>query len=249
MHTIDDDPWVSRSLRELGEWSESEMDVMRNTFKILESLYPDGIEVVEAGAYIGDMTIPISKIVKKVYAFEPQPEIRGILEKNLELNGITNVEVLPYALGHENRMITFTPNDALCSPGSTQMSLGTDGEVEVEMRTLDSFGLRPQFIKADIEGMEIFMVNGAQETFKEAGPIFMFEVDTVPVPGAPSWDDVCRTIGYFMWQKLECPIYNPKNWKRAMNTFANYASYMGLAVPMFGPNGKAMFEEIQKSYT
>ena len=247
MHLIDDDPWVCRSLREQGEWSESEMDVMRDIFKILEPLYPDGIEVVDAGAYIGDLTIPISKLVKKVYAFEPQPEVRHLLETNLELNHITNVEVLPYALGHMNCPISFTPNTALGSPGSTQMRMDDSGVLKAEMRTLDDLNISPQFIKADVEGMEMFLLNGAQETLKRSGPILFYERDTVPIPGAPEWDDLYRTLGYFVYQKLTCPIYNNNNFNKAPNTFGNYASMMGLAVPLFGPNGKAMLEEIQKS--
>ena len=90
MHVIESDVWVSRSLSELGEWSESEMDVVRTVFKILRPVYPDGIEVVDAGAYIGDLTIPISKLVKKVYAFEPQQEVAYILRKNLELNNMSD---------------------------------------------------------------------------------------------------------------------------------------------------------------
>ena len=252
MHTIDDDPWVSRSLREQGEWSESEMDVMRTTFTILcqAPIYRDsGIEIVDAGAYIGDLTIPLAQLtwVNKVYAFEPQPEVREILEKNIELNSITNIEVMPYALGHMNGPISFTPNTALGSPGSTQMRLDDSGEVKGEMRTLDSFGLAPQFIKADVEGMEMFVLNGAQETLKRSGPILFYERDTIPVPNAPEWDDLFRTLGYFIYQKLTCPIFNPKNFNHAPNTFGNYASLMGLAVPLFGPNGRMMLDEIQKS--
>jgi FkbM family methyltransferase len=249
MHTIDDDPWVSRSLREQGEWSESEMDVMRTTFNILSPACPDGIDIIDAGAYIGDLTIPLAKLayVNKVYAFEPQPEVREILEKNLALSNITNVEVMPYALGHMNGPISFTPNDALHSPGSTQMRLDDEGDIKGEMRTLDSFDLNPHFIKADVEGMEMFLLNGAQETLKRSGPILFYERDTVPVAGAPDMDDLFRQLGYFIYQKLVCPIFNPKNFNKAPNTFGNYASLMGLAVPLFGTNGKIMLEEIRKS--
>ena len=248
MQTIDDDPWVSRSLRELGEWSESEMDVMRITFKILEPLYPDGIEVVDAGAYIGDLTIPIAQVTKRVYAFEPQPEVRQILENNLKLNGVQNVDVMPYALGHTNCPISFTPNDALHSPGSTQMRLDDAGQEKAEMRTLDSFDLNPQFIKADVEGMETLLLNGAQETLKRSSPIIFYERDTRSVDGTPDADDVFRQLGYFIWQKLTCPIFNRNNFNKAPNTFSNYASMMGMAVPLYGPNGKRMLEEIQKIF-
>jgi FkbM family methyltransferase len=248
MHTIDDDPWVSRSLRELGEWSESEMDVMRITFEMLKPLYPYGIDVVDAGAYIGDLTIPIALSVKNVFAFEPQPEIRQILENNLDLNGNTNVKVMPYALGNYNGQITFTPNDALHSPGSTQMRLDNAGSDKAEIRTLDSFDLNPQFIKADVEGMETFLLDGARATLKRSSPIIFYERDTIPTPGVPNVEDLLRELGYFVWQKLTCPIYNEHNFNKAPNTFANYASMMGMAVPLYGPNSKRMLEEIEKLF-
>jgi hypothetical protein len=115
------------------------------------------------------------------------------------------------------------------------------------MRTLDSFGLAPQFIKADVEGMEMFLLNGAQETLKKSGPVLFYERDTVPVEGTPDMDDLFRMLGYFVYQKLVCPIYNPNNFNHAPNTFGNYSSMMGLAVPLFGLNGKIMLEEIRKS--
>lgn len=249
MHLIDDDPWVSRSLREQGEWSESELTVMREIFDILKLQYPDGIEVVDAGAYIGDLTIPMSRLVKKVHAFEPQPEVADILKKNLDLNGITNVEVFPYALGHRNGPVTYNQLDALHSPGSTQMSMDDTGSSDAEMRTLDSFGINPQFIKVDVEGMEMFVLNGAKETLKLSGPILFFEHDIAStVPNAPPWDDYLRERGYFIYRKMGCPIYNPENFKKAPNTFANYASMMALAVPLFGPNSKLMLDDIQKAY-
>ncbi len=53
--------------------------------------------VVDVGANIGAVTIPLAKVAKKVYAIEPL--FYKELEENLLLNGLTNVEVLPICIG------------------------------------------------------------------------------------------------------------------------------------------------------
>ena len=45
------------------------MDVMRTTFQILSPGYPDGIEMVDAGAYIGDLTIPLAQLGEESLRF------------------------------------------------------------------------------------------------------------------------------------------------------------------------------------
>jgi FkbM family methyltransferase len=244
MWVIEGDPWVSRSLVELGEWSEAELVVIKSVLDTLRPGTPEGLVVVEAGAYIGDLTIPMSRMVQKVYAFEPQPEIAEILARNLELNGVRNVEILPFALGHMDMGISFTPNAPGDSPGSTQMMPSGQGQVEGEMRTLDSFGIHPHFVKADVEGMETLLLQGGQETFKKDGPVFFYECDTVITPGETT-EKMLQKIGYFLYQKYAFPIWQPGNFRGAGNTFGYTGSLMGLGVPLFGKNGRALVETIQ----
>ena len=242
LETIDSDPWISRSFRELGEFSESEVDVLRVLFEVLGEVHPEGLEVVDAGAYVGDLTIPMARLTQKVYAFEPQKEVREVLERNLVRNNITNVEVFPYALGHVNSPVSFNTGEC---PGSTQMRMDGRGRELGEMRTLDSFGISPQFIKADVEGMEVFLLAGARETLQRSAPLLFYERDTVVIPGMLPWEDVLRRLGYFLWRKMSCRIWNPENYKgEAVNTFEEYASLMGLAVPLFGENGGKLLEGV-----
>lgn len=45
----------------------------------------------------------------------------------------------------------------------------------VPVITLDSFGLRPDFIKIDVEGMELDVLLGAETTIRAHHPVVMFE--------------------------------------------------------------------------
>lgn len=233
MYVIDSDPWVSRSLQVLGEYSEREMDLVRSVFPLIKSLRPR-FEVVDGGAYIGDMTIPLSRLADHVHAFEPQPEVREILEANLALNGITNVTVYPYALGHENKSLTFNSSgrsDPL-SYGSQQMDLDAGPGIPVEMRTLDSLGIQAGFIKLDIEGFEYFALWGAKELLARDRPVLFLERDTVVIAGAPPIAEYLQRFGYVGYN-LNCLMWNADNFNQTTeDIFYNVASLMTLGVPL-----------------
>ncbi len=46
---------------------------------------------------------------------------------------------------------------------------------DIEIRPLDSFNLSPNFIKLDVEGMELEVLIGASETILRSRPVIMFE--------------------------------------------------------------------------
>ena len=65
--------------------------------------------IIDCGSSYG-MSIFYFKMVhpnSKILAFEPQTDIRKILEKNIEKNNFTNVTILPYALSDKNQSINY----------------------------------------------------------------------------------------------------------------------------------------------
>jgi len=96
--------------------------------------------VVDIGANIGAMTIPYAKVAKKVYAVEPL--YYNELEDNIELNGLTNVEVLRCGIGEGGGM-----------------EIEFDGrKKEVTLMTFAGLkrkiGMQIDFLKIDGEGCE-----------------------------------------------------------------------------------------------
>ena len=229
MKVFNEDPWVGRSLTLLGEYSESELDYMKMFIELI-SAKEGPIEMVEAGAYIGDMTIPLSRLVKKLYAFEPQKEVREVLLQNLEMNGIENVEVFPYALSSEPRKFYYGSEPPEAGAGGQMMKTEEDVN-EVEAITLDSLNLSPGFIKADIEGMEIPFLAGAVDTLRRTRcPLFM-EFDTVILEGHPPLADVLAQMGYDVY-KFFFPMYLRKNFNNNPNNpFGLTVSKMLLGAP------------------
>ena len=68
--------------------------------KVINNEWFEGVKptdtVVDIGANIGAITIPLAKAVKKVYAIEPVYSEE--LGANIKLNNLTNIEVFSYGI-------------------------------------------------------------------------------------------------------------------------------------------------------
>jgi ubiquinone/menaquinone biosynthesis C-methylase UbiE len=67
-------PYIGKCFELYGQYSESEISVMR-------AFLGEGSTVIDVGANIGDLTIPLAKIVGssgRVYAIESQPRADGV---------------------------------------------------------------------------------------------------------------------------------------------------------------------------
>jgi len=131
-----------------------------------------GDVVFDIGAYVGDTALWFSKAVGshgKVYAFEPEPRNFEKLKANLERNKVTNVIPLQLALSeNEGEMRVATGGSS-----STMTQAGTGTLVKVT--TIDKFAEanklpRVDFIKMDVEGHELKVLEGAHETIKTFKP-------------------------------------------------------------------------------
>lgn len=218
MWIFKDDLGCSKLIREYGEYSELELAIMK-------SYITSESTVLDVGAHIGAFTIPLARIAKKVYAVEPQVEVRQILEKNIELAEVDNVTVLPFALGWKREQRFYNPN-ALAS-GSVTMD--KTGMQEVDVHPLDALGLAPDFIKIDAEGMDLAILAGGIETIKKYRPYIFAE--------QPRDQNDFSLINYlgalgYISAPVNLPMYVPNNWNNnPTNHFPGTAHLMVLAVP------------------
>jgi len=132
--------------------------------------------VLDAGANIGNHTIFFSKICKArmVYSFEPLKTVFSMLEKNLELNGITHVSRHNLALGASSGFATIQGCTS-ANIGSTKFGMDDRGDFEVI--TLDSMDLKQlDFCKVDVEGMQLEFLKGAINTLERCKPVIWIEM-------------------------------------------------------------------------
>jgi FkbM family methyltransferase len=130
--------------------------------------------VLDAGSWIGDFAAYASAKGASIYAFEPSDMVYGYLVKTAELN--KNIYPVKKGLGNVKTMAAFTC-DADKSEANAIVSRNfTDTQKQVvEITTIDVFVEENNlscvdFIKADIEGYERYMLEGAKKTLGKFAP-------------------------------------------------------------------------------
>ncbi len=143
------------------------------TDSVLHKILKPGMTVFEIGACEGYFTVLISKLIGekgRCYSFEPMPKYADYLEKNIQLNSLTNVIQMRKAVGlKDSEPITFSDEDETSyraisklwnfSPlKSIDQSAGATARNRVEVISISQFmkekNLRPDLIFIDVEGCE-----------------------------------------------------------------------------------------------
>ena len=119
---------------------------------------------LDIGSNIGQWTRPLAKRFKSVVCFEPNPNFRQCFEKNIQEK---NVLLWPYGLSDKEHKAKQDFNSTVLHE--------EDGDIDC--RTLDSFGLtNVDFVKIDVDGFEIPLLNGARETLTKNDPVINIEM-------------------------------------------------------------------------
>jgi FkbM family methyltransferase len=181
-------------------------DKKENDFLYFLKLIPEDGIVLDIGANIGIMSIPLSKRVPKgmVYAFEPMPDNYLALQKVIQLFKVENIYVYRCALGDENKTIEMIlpVQDSIKNQGLTHVvhdSLTEFNEgikFSTLQRTLDSVAneIKIPFhaIKIDVENFEYFVFKGGMESLEKYRPIIYCEL----------WDDEKRESCFEIMKEL-----------------------------------------------
>ncbi len=155
---------------------------------------------LDLGAYVGTISVPMAKVAKAVHSFEPVKENRDLLERNIQINNLTNVTVHPVALGSHAGHVSLT----LPNPDYDAASFAVQGEGDIPMVTLDSLSLAPSFIKMDVEGYEYEVLKGAAGTIQKHKPVIFFEMNMVETRKQGDWwlrrvPGLLRSYGYELY--------------------------------------------------
>lgn len=138
---------------------------------------------VDIGAHMGTYALSLAPYCKEVHAFECQRNTYYQLCAGIALNELYNVYPHNFALGkaEDNEKLMSLKITSEDGGGSSICNLPSNlrclREEQVVVRSLDSFHLENVgFLKIDVEGSEINVLKGAEETLKKSGwPPFIFE--------------------------------------------------------------------------
>ncbi len=150
-----------------------------------------GATFYDIGANVGFYSLLAATLVGagKVYAMEPLPSNVAYLRRHLELNRVTNVDVMEMAISDEVGTVPFEAEET-----RAMGRIGAKGNVLVETTTLDVLLNEgkiapPDCIKMDIEGAESRALTGARECFERYRPKLFLATH-----GRDVHDDCCKLL-------------------------------------------------------
>ena len=147
--------------------------------------------IIDVGAHAGQFTKLFARMAPRghVFAFEPAGYARSIVSIVTRLQGLGNVTISPLGLsdapGRQTLSIPLKSSGSL-GYGLSHLGAGNDGrqtyQEDVTLVTLDDFVSRNSIqkmalIKADIEGWEMRLLKGAEQSIARFRPAVVLEVD------------------------------------------------------------------------
>jgi FkbM family methyltransferase len=155
----------------------------------VESWVGPGAHIVEVGAYIGNHVVYYSRFMRplSLTVLEPNPEAIELLRRNLEANAVSNADLsrlgFAAAATAENYELVC---DSTSNRGATRLVHSAGGQVR--SAPLDDLIAGPvDFIKIDVEGMELDVLAGASRIVAASRPKIMIEVFRHHIPRFEQW--------------------------------------------------------------
>lgn len=201
------DMYVGRSLDVYGEYMQSEMDLFAHFVK-------PGTVVLDIGGNLGASAVPLARFVGdtgRVFSFEPQRLCFAFLQANIALNNLHQLSAYYLAMGEKSGRIKvpYLNTQKTINLGGLSVADSQKGEI-VTCTTLDSFTLpRCDFIKIDVEGMEIDTLKGGANFIAKHRPILFVEDDRADKSAALR--KLLCAYDYRLYF-IHTPIFNPQNY-------------------------------------
>ena len=153
---------------------------------ILEKVLKKNMKIFDIGANIGFYVLMESKLIGdngKIVAVEPVPENLELLKKNLELNNNKITKTIQVGLSdqsEEKKNFFLSDHSNLGSLIQLNNSINLKNVKKIKIKTLSlkkliSKTFVPDFIRMDIEGHEVSVLNSLSKLKLKKYPIICFE--------------------------------------------------------------------------
>ena len=243
------DKYIGKSLSEYGEWSEAEVD-------LLKQLLPENGNIIEIGSNIGTHTIPLAKHLLNgglVYAIEPQSQNFKLLLNNIKDNKLKNIKIFKTAISSKegNAFINTFDENIISNYGDAKIFNNNFKNSEcVTVTTLDQFYYKNldkkkfiKLIKCDAQGQELNIIMGSRKIIDLFKPFLYLENDDINT--SKDLIEKIKNMGYKMFWHLS-PLYNSNNFlKNTKNIFPKMISCNMLCIHQ---NTKITLNKIWKKF-
>jgi len=135
------------------------------TTQFLTRFLRSGMVVWDIGAHIGEYSLLAAQRVGRngrVDAFEPHPDMAGLLARSVSKNRLENVHLHVLAASDQNGTAHLSIHS---EPAISSLGPETRSTTRISTTTLDAFhesaGCPPNLVKVDVEGAERLVLRGA----------------------------------------------------------------------------------------
>ena len=163
----------------LGGYEKGELALYR---RVLKNLYKDPL-MLDIGSNNGSHSLYLSRYCNKIFSFEPDKRIYKLLNKNLQLNRIKNIETFNLALSDLNKKnrIFYSSNDFNLGTGSLNKDHNLNNKKEILVSSIKGDQIynkvsKVDFIKIDVEGHELNVLEGLRKIIEEFSPTIAIEI-------------------------------------------------------------------------
>lgn len=192
---IDGDTHISAWVQE-----HNTLEIARDMLLPFKQYIPENGTVIDVGASIGDHTITYAEWVGPtglVAAFEVNPRAYECLQHNTK--DLPQVLPIKTGLSDVDGKVVLVELD---NSGATYLSNGKS-KTKVPVTTLDSYEFKNvNFIKIDVEGYEVKVLEGSRKTIEESRPVMLVEVNRAALEragtSAERLFEVLAELGYSM---------------------------------------------------
>lgn len=183
--TCYDNDHIMREIQSCGAFSRPELQMILGYIKA-------GDTVLDIGAHIGTFSVPLKKAIGpdgRLFAFEANPETFKLLMKNIADNNI-DVQAINKGVSAQSGTLYLraknlnaragkSEQDAPINSGADYLTAApdnSDSAIEIELVKIDDVVTGPvNFIKIDIEGMELSALRSAEKLIDQHRPIIYSE--------------------------------------------------------------------------
>ena len=189
------DPVALHSFKHKVYWFRGKLREQRSMESVARLLHP-GDNAFDIGGHIGYMALYFGHLVGptgRVHTFEPGPNNLPYIRRNIRTSKYGNITLSEQAVGCSDGVVSMWIEDLTGQNNSTipaypPLAVNAKSnhtkpsvlEVQVSCVGLDNFvkgkSVRPDFVKIDVEGAELDVLDGMQDTLNQIRPALLIEV-------------------------------------------------------------------------